>query len=42
MRKFKWIYNRLKAMSIGEILYRINEKNHKKIYKKDIQNLNLF
>ncbi len=34
MRKFKWIYNRLKAMSIGEILYRINEKNHKKIYKK--------
>ncbi|EPY2271621.1 alginate lyase family protein [Clostridium sporogenes] len=34
MRKFKWIYNRLKGMSIGEILYRINEKKHKEVYKK--------
>ena len=34
MRKVKWIYNRLKAMSIGEILYRISEKKHKEAYKK--------
>ncbi|EJO5346043.1 alginate lyase family protein [Clostridium botulinum] len=34
MRKAKWIYNRLKSMSIGEILYRINEKKHKEKYKK--------
>lgn len=33
MKKLKWFYHRLKAMSIGEVLYRIEEKKKKKTYK---------
>ncbi|MCM1990512.1 alginate lyase family protein [Oceanirhabdus seepicola] len=34
MSKLKWLYCRLKAMSLGEILYRFHEKYKKIMYKK--------